>query len=47
VVLWRRKEAATSDDFADTLFAVLFDIHRELTRIRELLEEDDEEQEAE
>ena len=47
MVFWRGKPAIIPEDFSDTLFAVLFDIRRELTKIRELLEEEDEEPKAE
>jgi hypothetical protein len=44
--VWRRRCPPAFDrEDVDAMFAVLFDIHRELTNIRELLEDDGEEEE--
>jgi hypothetical protein len=44
--LWRRPPNVERED-VDATFAVLFDIRRELRRIRHLLEDDGEEEEEE
>jgi hypothetical protein len=44
-VVWRRTTVVRED--VDAILGVLFDIRRELVRIRESLEEDDEGEEAE